>query len=76
MSSLFLAVCRPEWIQVIPSGFREIQAVGSLDNLRRGVIYLDPALLLNPVPCDVCRLPFCGVLREFCALQVGVWLVC
>lgn len=61
---------------MIPSGFREIQAVGSLDNLRRGVIYLDPALLLNPVPCDVCRLPFCGGLREFCVLQVGVWLVC
>lgn len=36
------------------------------------MIYLDPALLLNPVPCDVCRLPFCGGLREFCVLQVGV----
>ena len=74
MSSLFLAVCCPEWIQVVLSGFHEIQAVGSLDNLQRGVIYLDPALLLNPVPWEVCRPPFCGVLREFCALQVGVWI--
>ena len=59
---------------MVLSGFHEIQAVGCLDNLQRGVIYLDPALLLNPVPWEVCRPPFCGVLREFCALQVGVWI--
>ena len=74
VSSLFPEVCCPEWIQVILSGSHEIQAVGSLSNLGRGVIYLDPVLLLNPAPCDVCCLPFCGVLHELCALQVGVWI--